>query len=105
MNSRQSSVASRQSQAADHRPLISVVLATRDRESLLADTLAALADQRWPAERYEILVADNGSADDTRSVVRRAAARSASPPIRYRYVARPGKSHAVNAVLHDVRGA
>jgi glucosyl-dolichyl phosphate glucuronosyltransferase len=86
-------------------PLFSVVLATRNRESLLAETLAALADQRWPGDRFEILVADNGSTDGTRAVVRRAAARAAAPRIRYRYVAEPGKSHAVNAILRGARGS
>jgi glycosyltransferase involved in cell wall biosynthesis len=89
----------------DDRPLISVVLATRNRESLLAETLHALVNQRWPGDRFEILVADNGSTDGTRAVVRRAAARSSAPRIRYRYVPEPGKSHAVNAILRDAQGS
>jgi glucosyl-dolichyl phosphate glucuronosyltransferase len=97
MKSRQSSVVSRQS--------FSVVIATRNREALLGQTLDALSEQRWPGDRVEILVADNGSTDGTRDVVRRAARRPASPRVRYRYVVTPGKSHAVNAILDDVRGS
>ena len=67
-------------------PFISVVIATRNREALLAETLEALAGQLWPGDRFEILVADNGSTDGTRAVVRRAALRSASPHILYRFV-------------------
>jgi glycosyltransferase involved in cell wall biosynthesis len=93
--------------ATGHRPepFISVVIATRNREALLAETLEALAGQLWPSDRFEILVADNGSTNGTRAVVRRAALRSASPRVHYRYVEQPGKSHAVNAILRDVRGS
>ena len=61
-------------------PYISVSLATRNRAALLAETLDALAAQRWPRDRFEIVVADNGSTDDTRSVVERAA-RAGQPRI------------------------
>jgi glycosyltransferase involved in cell wall biosynthesis len=94
--------------AADHTaagmPLISVVIATRNREALLAETLGALASQRWPDDRFEVLIGDNGSTDGTRAVVERAAVRS-SAPIRYLYVEQPGKSSAVNAILGGVRGS
>ncbi len=81
---------------------ISVVIATRNRERLLADTLAALVAQRWPRDRYDIRIADNGSTDGTRHVVESAAGRPDAPRIVYRFVAKAGKSHAVNAVLADV---
>jgi glucosyl-dolichyl phosphate glucuronosyltransferase len=83
-------------------PVISVVIATRNRASLLGEALAALAAQRWPRDRYEILIADNGSTDDTRDVIEAAARRPGAPRIVYSYVATPGKSHAVNALLDAV---
>lgn len=83
-------------------PSISVVIATRNREQLLDDTLVALVGQRWPRDRYDILVADNGSTDGTRAVVERAARQRGAPHIVYRYVATPGKSYAVNALLDEV---
>ncbi len=86
-------------------PFFSIVIATRNREALLDETLAALAAQQWPRDRFEILVADNGSTDNTRAVVESAAGRSGAPRILYRYVATPGKSHAVNAVLDEVSGS
>jgi len=102
MNRPQSRAASPQSTAA---PLISVVIATKNREALLADTLGALVGQRWPGDQFEVLVADNGSTDGTRAVVERAAIRSPMPRIRYRYVDLPGKSSAVNAILGGARGS
>jgi glycosyltransferase involved in cell wall biosynthesis len=82
---------------------VSIVIATRNRSVLLARTLDALARQRWPADRLEIIVADNGSTDDTRAVVEDAARRG-GVAVRYLFVAQPGKSHAVNAALQLTRG-
>jgi glycosyltransferase involved in cell wall biosynthesis len=96
------------------RPFVSIVVATHNRRALLAQTLHGLARQRWPADRLEILVADNGSTDGTREVVARAATRLRQPsggltpahgaPVRYLWVEPPGKSHAVNAALQVTRG-
>lgn len=80
-------------------PSVSVILATRNRAALLERTLDALARQQWPHDRLEIIVADNGSIDDTRAAVVDAATRQAAPVIRYLHVARPGKSSAVNEAL------
>jgi len=87
------------------KPLVSVVIATRDRAALLAQTLDALARQTWPHDRLEILVADNGSTDGTRATVERAAARTDMPAVLYLSVDEPGKSFAVNAALARARGA
>ncbi len=85
-------------------PKFSVVIATKNREALLGDTLAALLAQEWPRDRFEILVADNGSTDRTKAVVECAAKRPGAPHIVYRYVSTPGKSPAVNALFKQVRG-
>ena len=82
--------------------LVSIVIATRNRNVLLGRTLEALARQRWPREHLEVIVADNGSTDDTPAVVD--AARARGLPVRYLCVNQPGKSHAVNAALRTARG-
>ena len=51
----------------------SVIFATRDRSSLLAQTLAHLRRQTG-APRWELIVVDNGSTDETPSVLAGAAA-------------------------------
>ena len=81
---------------------VSIVIATRNRAALLGRTLDALACQRWPADRLEIVVADNGSTDDTPAIVDRA--RGGSTCLRYLYVPGPGKSRAVNAAVAIARG-
>ena len=83
---------------------VSVVIATHNRSALLARTLDALAGQRWPCDRLEIVVADNRSTDDTREVVESAALRDRASRVRYLYVADPGKSFAVNAALQIATG-
>ena len=85
-------------------PLVSVVIATRNRADLLAQTLDALAGQRWPRDRFEVVVADNASVDHTARVVAERAAAAGAPAIRYLHVAQPGKSVAVNAALAAAAG-
>jgi glycosyltransferase involved in cell wall biosynthesis len=53
----------------DERPFVSVVIPTRNRADLLSDALGSLVEQDYPADRYEILVVDDGSIDDTPGVV------------------------------------
>ena len=84
---------------------ISIIIATRNRQPLLARTLQALAQQSWPREQFEIVIADNGSTDDTRAAIGAAAAAPGAPSITYLYVGEPGKSAAVNRALDAARGA
>jgi glycosyltransferase involved in cell wall biosynthesis len=83
-------------------PFISVVVATRNRQQLLASTLEALIAQRW--KRFEIVVADNGSTDATRDVVAAVARSPGQVPVRYAFVPLPGKSFAVNAAFELAEG-
>jgi glycosyltransferase involved in cell wall biosynthesis len=83
---------------------VSVIIATRDRCRLLAQTLAALGRQNWPRDRLEIIVADNGSTDSTQAVLHAAAGAAHGFAVRLLFVPEPGKSHAVNAALLAARG-
>ena len=86
------------------QPFVSVLLATRNRRALLEQTLDALLVQDWPGDRYEIVVADNGSTDDTAAAVARAAARSDGRAVRYLLISQCGKSYALNEALTQARG-
>ena len=98
------STSSAGSRDTSHSRRVSIVIATHNRSALLAATLDALADQRWPHDRFEIVVADNRSTDGTRRTVESAAAQAGAPPIRYLFVGEPGKSYAVNAALAVATG-
>jgi glycosyltransferase involved in cell wall biosynthesis len=50
------------------QPRISVIVCTRNRRSYLGMCLGALERQTLAARDYEVIVVDNGSTDDTRSV-------------------------------------
>jgi glycosyltransferase involved in cell wall biosynthesis len=87
---------------ADNPVDVSVVIATRNRAASLAGTLRALLDQE-SGSPYEIVVADNGSTDETARVVEAAAARG-RVPVTYVREDRPGKPFALNAATARARG-
>jgi succinoglycan biosynthesis protein ExoA len=51
------------------RPFISVIVPVRNEAAFIADTLQQLLDQRYDAGRFEVIVADGQSTDDTRAIV------------------------------------
>jgi glycosyltransferase involved in cell wall biosynthesis len=56
--------------------MLSVVIPTRDRRSVLLETLRSLEGQRSPEGGFEVIVVDNGSSDGTPDAVRDLAGRS-----------------------------
>jgi glycosyltransferase involved in cell wall biosynthesis len=57
-------------------PLVSVIVATRNHARLLAELLDSLTRQTYPSDRFECIIVDNSSEDDTAPMVREFAARS-----------------------------
>lgn len=55
-------------------PFVSVIVPVRNEGQFIASTLAQLLAQDYPADRFEILVADGQSTDDTRTIVNAVAA-------------------------------
>lgn len=53
-----------------HTPLVSVIVPVRNESAHLRRTLDGLAEQRFPAEEFEIIVVDGESDDDTVRIVR-----------------------------------
>lgn len=82
---------------------ISVIIATRNRGAWLPTCLTHLEQQTLPAARFEVLVADRASTDDTASVVRRFASGS---PIRIRLLPteHPGGTPARNLAAGEAEG-
>ena len=83
-------------------PTISVIIATYTRAALLNECLQHLAHQQF-APGDEVIVVDNGSADNTQQVV--SAHQGSFPvPLRLLYEATPGKSHALARALPEAAG-
>jgi glycosyltransferase involved in cell wall biosynthesis len=64
-------------------PDISVIVPTHNRRDLLEDLLSSLATQTFPAERWELIVVDDGSTDGTRELLE---ARGSHWPTRFTVV-------------------
>jgi glycosyltransferase involved in cell wall biosynthesis len=84
-------------------PLLSLIIATRDRAAFLALALESLAAQDH-APPFEVIVADNGSSDATAKVVE-ACAGTAPYELRRVYVAEPNRAEARNAGIEAAAGA
>jgi glycosyltransferase involved in cell wall biosynthesis len=80
---------------------VSVVVPTYNRRSILRRTLESLVAQRASAVRYEVLVVDNNSSDDTREMVE--VFSREHPRIRYLFEPRQGVSHARNTGVAAAR--
>jgi len=84
------------------KTFISVAICTRNRASDLPRLFKSLADLEYPADRFEVLVVDNGSQDATREVAE--AWLSRLPNIRYFYEGQPGLPYARNTAWKNARG-
>jgi glycosyltransferase involved in cell wall biosynthesis len=77
--------------------MISVVIATHNRAASLRQTLATFESLRIPSgTRWELVIVNNASTDDTEGVCDEWKQRL---PLRTVFIAQPGKSVALNAVL------
>lgn len=82
---------------------MSIVVPTWNRAPLLADCLRSLRAQTYPADRFEIVVADDGSVDATADVVR-AHDDGRLPHVRHLLLPRGGANAARNAGIAASRG-
>lgn len=82
--------------------IFSVVICTHNRADYLARSLLGIAKQDFPADRYEVLIVDNASSDDTRQRVE--LLQSADRPLRYIYESQLGLSVARNKGWKEATG-
>jgi glucosyl-dolichyl phosphate glucuronosyltransferase len=80
----------------------SIVIATYNRASVLADTLESLA-RLQPGAPWEVIVVDNNSPDNTREVVERAVA-AFPTSLRYAFEGEQGRSPALNCGFRMAQG-
>jgi glycosyltransferase involved in cell wall biosynthesis len=82
---------------------ISAVITTYNRSDMLAAALEPLLRQHAEPRRYEVIVVDNNSTDDTRTTVERLVAKGHSS-LRYVFERKQGISHGRNAGIAAARG-
>jgi glycosyltransferase involved in cell wall biosynthesis len=82
-------------------PQLSTVIATRDRGASLGRTLQHLEAQQLDGLRWELIVVDNGSTDETGAVLDAFRDRL---PLRIIQEPTPGKSEALNTALRSASG-
>src|SRR5207247_5057466 len=69
-------------------PKISVVIPTKNRSALLAETIDRVESQTIPGDHYEVLVIDNASTDDTPAILEQKA--GIYPNLKYDFQKKPG---------------
>ena len=88
---------------AENQQCVSVVIPTYNRAEIVRKTLQGYAAQDSIGQILELLVVDDGSSDNTRSVVEECA-RSLLVPVRYLYQQNSGLAAARNHAIREARG-
>jgi len=83
-------------------PFVTVAIGTYNRSRWLWETLEFLTRQAYPADRWELLIVDNNSTDDTCAVVGSFDKAPKAP--RYFFEVKQGSSHARNRAIAEAAG-
>ncbi len=83
---------------------LSLIIATYNRAEQLMVTLHSVAAQHYPTARWECIVVDNNSKDNTRERVEAFAAQHPELNIRYCFEQNQGLSHARNRGIEEAQG-
>ena len=81
---------------SDRTLKVSIVIPTFNRAGLLEKCLLSLLNQDFPKQYYEIMIIDDGSTDNTRSVIQDYIKHHTEPEIRYEYIKQGGPGAARN---------
>ncbi|HEY8054555.1 MAG TPA: oligosaccharide flippase family protein [Terriglobales bacterium] len=85
-------------------PFLSIIVAAHNEAEQIGGRIANLRGQDYPAGRFEILVAEDGSTDGTVAEVERLAAAGGAPVRRLSLRARAGKAAALNRAAAAATG-
>ncbi len=83
----------------DHVPFVSIVIPTLNSSSTLPACLDSIFSQEYPADRLEVIVADGGSSDGTRTIAERAGCRVVDNPLK---TGEAGKARGLAEAAGDV---
>jgi len=81
----------------NQQPIISVVVPVYNQENYINDCLLSILKSNYPSDKFEIIVVDNASTDDTASVVQKL-------PVKYLYETKKGVSYARNKGIQNSSG-
>ena len=84
-------------------PSVSIIIPSYNRDKMIGITLESFVNQDYPQDRFEIIVADNHSTDDTKAVVMEWQKKS-PVSIRYIYEERQGVHFARNSAAKKAKG-
>ena len=84
-------------------PFVSIIIPSYNRSKLITITLDSLLEQTYPHDRYEIIVVDNKSTDETPSIVKQYE-KETEGRVRYFYEGRQGSHYARNNVVKYAKG-
>lgn len=87
-----------------YTPLVSIIIPTYNRSGSIVYTLDSFLNQNYPSEKFEIIVCDNNSADDTKEVVSRYVKKFGENRIRYIFEKRQGVHYARNSAAKAAKG-
>lgn len=85
-------------------PLLTVIIPAYNEGAMVGQTIESVAAARYPRERLEIIVVDDGSVDDTWRHIQNAAARHPQLVTALRLDRNQGKRLALNAGIRRARG-
>jgi len=85
-------------------PFLTVIIPAYNEGAMVAKSVASVAAARYPRERLEILVVDDGSTDDTWSHIERAANEHPELVTKIRFRSNGGKRAALAAGIRRARG-
>ncbi len=81
---------------------VSIIIPTHNRKKIIEKCLKALNQQTYPPEKYEIIVIDDGSTDDTGEMIKKI---DLKPELIYRYQNQTGPAGARNHGIELARGS
>lgn len=90
------------------QPFVSVIVATRNEEATIGECIHSLLNQDYPADKYEIIVVNDRSTDETGQIIEKVRKRSANVirvDITSESVEMAGKQNALNAGIKKSRGS
>ena len=82
---------------------LSVIIPTRNRSVLLDKTLQSISAQTFSADRFEVIIVDNGSTDETPAIANRY--RGTLKNLKYFYEANPGLHVGRHCGLRESQGS